>query len=529
MPEAPAADTGGAPQPSPHPSTAAVPSPIVAEPPAAQPDVSGAPATAPQPSTTILGSAPHDEPAALPAPNPHPESTATSVSDDDEPDDDEPDDEDTGDDTGDEDDDAEDDDTDEDADEDNDDADESTTADEPDDDTGDDAVEGDDEDEDTDSEPVHSSGSLREQRRRERAQRDRTVFGPETWGVSERHRTAALNEDRLGRFGLPILRTERELAEWLGIPLSRLRWYTHDRAADTTWHYIRYAVPKRNGGERVILAPKRELKALQRKVLSGILANVPAAPSAHGFVPGRSILTNARPHAGRQVVLKLDLKDFFPSVTFPRVRGLFIALGYSFSLASTLALLCTEYDREAFDRDGTRYYISIGPRHLVQGAPTSPALANLVTWRLDRRLGGLATKRGFTYTRYADDLTFSGDDLEAVHGVRSLAQRIVAEERFAVNPAKTRIARRAARQIVTGLVVNERVATPRELRRRLRAILHNARNGDLAAQNRAGRSHFRAYLQGLIAFVHAANPAHAARLRASLYRASAGTMGDSEP
>ncbi|HEX6123262.1 MAG TPA: reverse transcriptase family protein [Ktedonobacterales bacterium] len=358
-------------------------------------------------------------------------------------------------------------------------------------------------------------------RQQQRRMRDRAYFGEEVWGASARQRGATADAARLARYGLPVLRTEEELAAWLGIPLGRLRWYTHDRAAETTWHYVRYAVPKRGGGgERVILAPRRALKALQRKVLTGIAARVPVAGSTHGFVVGRSILTNARVHAGKRVVLRLDLKDFFPSVTYPRVRGLFIALGYPFAVAAALALLCTEYDRRPFERDGTRYYISVGPRHLVQGAPTSPALANLVAWRLDRRLGGLAANRGFTYTRYADDLTFSGEDAEAANRLRATAQRIIAAEQFTVNTAKTRIARRSARQLVTGLVVNEAPATPRALRRRLRAILHNAARTGLEAQNRDGHAHYAAHLQGLIAYVGAANPQHAATLRAALQRAT---------
>jgi RNA-directed DNA polymerase len=361
---------------------------------------------------------------------------------------------------------------------------------------------------------------------------DRLTFGEEQWGIGAAHRAAALDGARLARFDLPALATEADLAEWLGIPLPRLRWYTHERAADTTWHYVRYTIPKRSGGERVILAPKRELKQLQRKVLDDLLARVPVAPAAHGFVRGRSILSNARPHAERAAVLKLDLKDFFPSITAPRVRGLFIALGYPFSVAATLALLCTEYEREPFERDGARYYVSVGPRHLVQGAPTSPALANLAAWRLDRRLAGLAGKHGVTYTRYADDMTFSADDVEAVRTVRVVARRIIEEEHFAVNPAKTHLAQRSARQVVTGLVVNDRPAAPRELRRRLRATLHNASRTGLAAQNRDGRQSYAAHLRGQIAFVESANPQHAERLRAALRRALASDTasgGSAEP
>jgi retron-type reverse transcriptase len=347
---------------------------------------------------------------------------------------------------------------------------------------------------------------------------DRQYFGEEIWGVSTRHRSAVYDEARVRRFGLPKLRDERALADWLGLSLPRLRWFTHDQPADKTWHYVRYVIPKRNGGQRVILAPKRALKSLQRQVLAELVAKIPTAAAAHGFVQGRSITTNAGQHVGKRVVLGMDLKDFFPSITFQRVRGVFIAHGYSFSVASALALLCTEYDREPFDRNGEQFYISIGQRHLVQGAPTSPALANLVAWRLDRRLMGLAAKYAFSYTRYADDLTFSSENITAVGRLITNIKQIVADERFELNEAKTRVARRARRQIVTGLVVNDQVSTPRALRRRLRAILHNAQQSGLEPQQREQQRGGAAYVRGLVAFVNAVNPRHAAPLRAALQR-----------
>jgi retron-type reverse transcriptase len=351
---------------------------------------------------------------------------------------------------------------------------------------------------------------------RRRLKGDRRYFGEDLWGASTRQRAATFDEAKTRRFGLPALRDEGSVAAWLGLTLARLRWFTHDRPADATWHYVRYTVPKRSGGQRVILAPKREVKALQRRALSELVAKIPTAQAAHGFVSGRSITTNAQRHVGRLVVVSLDLKDFFPSITFPRVRGVFIAHGYSYAVASTLALLCTEYDRELFDRDGERLYISVGPRHLVQGAPTSPALANLVAWRLDRRLSGLALKYGFSYTRYADDLTFSGDDATVVGRLITNIKRIVADERFTLNDAKTHVTRRAQRQIVTGLVVNDQVAAPRQVRRRLRAILHNARR-DARQEDATSEASVRpvqgySSIRGLIAFVNAVNPQHAAPL-----------------
>src|SRR5215831_16329873 len=129
---------------------------------------------------------------------------------------------------------------------------------------GDDLAEGD--------EDETSVGPGQRPARRRRMKGDRRYFGEELWGTSTRQRSAVFDEEKLRRFGLPSLRDEREIAAWLDIPLPRLRWFTHDRAADTTWHYVRYTVPKRSGGQRVILAPKRELKALQRRALAELVA-----------------------------------------------------------------------------------------------------------------------------------------------------------------------------------------------------------------------------------------------------------------
>src|SRR5690242_10037963 len=190
------------------------------------------------------------------------------------------------------------------------------------------------------------------------------------------------------RFDLPDLHTEDELASWLGLPLSRLYWFTHDEPLDGVWHYRQFTIPKRNGDQRIILAPKHELKCLQRKVLRGMLDRVPAASVAHGFTTGRSIVTNAAPHVGRQIVINLDLQDFFPSITLCRVRALFLSFGYPFPVASRLTLLCTEYTREEAEASGL--FKAVGLRRLMPGAPTSPAISNIIAWRLDKRLQGLA-------------------------------------------------------------------------------------------------------------------------------------------
>jgi retron-type reverse transcriptase len=178
-----------------------------------------------------------------------------------------------------------------------------------------------------------------------------------------------------------------------------------------------------------------------------------------------------------------------------------------------LALLCTEPPRVEAELDGKVFHVALGDRVLPQGAPTSPAITNLVCRRLDRRLGGLAQSLGFTYTRYADDLTFSGEHRGKVGRLLKAVRDIVPEEGFVVREDKTRIMHRGRRQEVTGVSVNHAVAVPRAERRLLRAILRNAQKaGSLASQNRAQHAKFRQHLTGRIAWVAMVEPRHAAPL-----------------
>ena len=327
---------------------------------------------------------------------------------------------------------------------------------------------------------------------------------------------AQMDKAKLSRYDLPHLADHVALASWLGIPSNRLLWYQYRKRVDTVWHYYRFTIPKRQGGERVILAPKSELKGMQRQILAEILDRVPVHPQAHGFVNGRSIITNATPHIGQAYVLNLDLKDFFPTITYARVAGLFASLGYSANVARELALLCTTDDRQAKTRfvnnKRVTVYVGEGTNKLVQGAPTSPAISNLIARHLDARLHGLAQSMGFTYTRYADDLTFSGADKGKALRILDVAQRIIGDEGFVVNQAKTRLYPQSTRQIVTGIVVNEQLSTPRQMRRQVRAILHKAGYTGLAAQNRAGHDDFMAHMVGLMAHIHQVNPEQGQKL-----------------
>ncbi|WP_232627709.1 reverse transcriptase family protein [Methylobacterium sp. Leaf118] len=274
--------------------------------------------------------------------------------------------------------------------------------------------------------------------------------------------------------GLPALASPKALADAMGIGMGELRFLAYDRALTAVSHYRRFTIPKKAGGERLISAPMPRLKRAQYWVLDALLAHAPVHEAAQGFVPGRSILTNARAHVGRDVVVNLDLKDFFPTLDYRRVKGKFRGLGYAEPVATVLALLCTEPDVDAVEIDGQRLYAARGPRRLPQGAPTSPALTNLICTRLDQRLSGLGRSLGFTYTRYADDLTFSasGEAAGRVGPLLKYVGEIVASEGFTVHPDKTRVMRRGRHQEVTGLTVNEQVAVPRETLRRFRALLH---------------------------------------------------------
>ena len=279
---------------------------------------------------------------------------------------------------------------------------------------------------------------------------------------------------RLERQGLPKLETPEVLAQALGLSVRQLRGLCYARTVATRMNYVRFALPKKTGGLRLISAPLPRLKAAQHWVLEHLLEKLPVHEAAHGFRAGRSIVSNARPHVGAAVVVNLDLKDFFPTVVYPRVKGFFVKLGYSEASATALALLCTEPDVEEVELDGRRYFVAQGGRRLPQGAPTSPALTNLLCLRLDRRLKGAAGKLGFTYTRYADDLTFSlpkGGSADVGKLLR-LVRFVVRKEGFTPHPEKTRVLRRGGQQEVTGIVVNDKPGVDRETLRRFRALLH---------------------------------------------------------
>jgi RNA-directed DNA polymerase len=334
-----------------------------------------------------------------------------------------------------------------------------------------------------------------------------------------RIRDLLADDQQLRRYDLPIWRTEQDIAQALDVTVGRLRYYSIHRESERVCHYVTFAIPKRNGGRRLIMAPKQGLKAIQRSLLRQLVDRLPVSDHAHGFRQGRSIRSGAEPHVGKRAVLRMDLQDFFPSVTFGRVRGLLIALGYGYQVATTLAVLMTEAERQPVSLGGKKVYVPVGLRHCVQGAPTSPGICNSICLRLDRRLAGLARKYGCDYTRYADDLTFSGNSVEDLKTIRRLAKHICRTEGFVVHPEKTRIMRRGQRQTVTGVTVNDVVGLSRPERRQLRAALHQLRTRlsevESSVEPPAPATLTASQIAGKLAYLHMLNPAQAAALSKS--------------
>lgn len=330
-------------------------------------------------------------------------------------------------------------------------------------------------------------------------------------GLADRNSDA----EKLAKLGLPALSTPADVAAALGLTIPRLRWLAYHSDAAMVSHYIRFTIPKRSGGVRQLAAPHTYLATAQEWILANILEKIPTNPAAHGFVPGRSTLTNATPHLKKQILVNCDLTDFFPTITFGRVAGIFREIGYSPAVATILALVCTEAPRREVVYAGEKLHVASGRRALPQGACTSPALSNLAARRLDSRLTGIARKLGWEYTRYADDLTFSAvdDATKKIGYLLARVRHITQDEGFAVNEEKTHIQRRHMAQCVTGIVVNDRPGAGRENVRRIRAILHRAKQEGLAAQNCEKLPHFQAWLSGMIAYISMVEPEKGRKLR----------------
>jgi len=331
--------------------------------------------------------------------------------------------------------------------------------------------------------------------------------------------------DKVAKHRLPDVPHLDELARLLGMTRNELlRFVVRPAYSERTeGHYLIHRIPKKSGGERLLMVPLPMLKAVQRRLNEALVQHLPVHPAAHGFRRGRSVKTCAAPHAGRDVVISVDIADFFPTFTFRRVSGYFRHLGYGRGTAIALANLVTWRPGEYPIQDHGRWDCpSIPPpydqRHpqLPQGAPTSPGIANAICMGLDKRLAALAAKFGAQYTRYADDLTFSGGEelRRKARPFLKLVEKIIASEGLKPNRKKTRIMSKGRRQQVNGVVVNEQPNLSRTDFDQLKAILHNCIKHGPASQNRDNHPDFFAHLQGRVAHAMHIGPKRGAKLKA---------------
>lgn len=234
---------------------------------------------------------------------------------------------------------------------------------------------------------------------------------------------------------LPILENLDDLSQSLRLPKEVISKFSvnNDR------YYHRIEMKKKSGGIRHIESPLKELKAIQRWVLRYILDKLSPSVYAKGFVRNKSILDNAKPHEGNQYVLNLDLQDFFTNIQASHIYTLFKNIGYNNNIAFILTSFCTKGG------------------YLPQGAPTSPALSNLVCLRLDHRISTYCKKRALTYTRYADDLCISGNKILILQKASYLIKDIICDEGFTINVKKEKFLGPKVRREVTGLTVTPKI------------------------------------------------------------------------
>ncbi|MFW2487323.1 reverse transcriptase domain-containing protein [Clostridium chromiireducens] len=310
--------------------------------------------------------------------------------------------------------------------------------------------------------------------------------------------------ERLLSLGLPIIEDDKEISDLFEIEYTKLRFLAFHRDVVTLDHYHRYTIPKKKGGERNIAAPKSILKNVQRKILEKILSKIPVSHYAHGFLRGRSVVSGAKAHAIDEkhviiedsrisknidtersaqervpLLINIDIEDFFGTITFERVRGMFKSFGYSGYVSSLLAMLCTYCERMPIEVRGEIKYVKTSNRILPQGSPASPMITNIICGKLDKRLSGMALKNNCGYTRYADDMSFSFKqeiNKQELRNFIGLTSKIVMEEGFKINHKKTHFLRNNNRQCITGIVINNhKIGVPKKWIKTLRAAIYNSK------------------------------------------------------
>ncbi len=319
---------------------------------------------------------------------------------------------------------------------------------------------------------------------------------------------------------LPHVSTIIDLAYFLNISVNELLGYAYSQDPDnpryyikkkhllfnkTRWreynspHYRRYFIPKANGKMRMISAPKYRLKMIQKKILKEILQKSEVPDVCKGFCTGKSIVDNAKPHLKAESMIKLDLEDFFPSLSFLHVYKVFLGFGYGRPVAGLLACLCTDVFRKK--------------RYAPQGAPTSPMIANLYAKNLDARLNAFWTKMGFVYTRYADDIAISTK--QTIHNLDKMVYYslgIITDEELKPNLEKIKYYRKGHKKRITGIVVNDELNPDRQWCMKLRAQIHQFNENKEGLQKEEKERELNE-IQGKIAFLHMVNPQKAQKFK----------------
>lgn len=289
----------------------------------------------------------------------------------------------------------------------------------------------------------------------------------------------------LYKMDLPIIYDQKHLSSLTGYDVGYLLKATNSDGPC----YRSYEIPKRDGSSRRIDEPLPDLKSVQRWILDNILSKVQISTHSQAYSPGSSILKNAEPHCCSQKILSLDITNFFGTINYPRVFSLFSRLGYNRVVTTTLSNLVTLENV------------------LPQGAPTSPAISNIVALKIDSRLSGFSKKFNLNYTRYADDITFSGNF--SAGAVITFVRKVIEEEGFRLNEKKTRVMGPHQSQEVTGIVTNKILQAPRKLRRELRQIAYYIDTyglDDHLFQTQENRANYISHILGLASHVLNINP-----------------------
>ena len=274
---------------------------------------------------------------------------------------------------------------------------------------------------------------------------------------------------------LPVIFDRQHLSLLLGLDEQ----YLNSVVYGADCHYRTFYIRKKSGGVRELSAPHYTLKYVQDWIYQNILKNIKVNYCAHGFRPKKSILTNAKVHVNNRFLLKIDMKDFFPSIDINKVVNIFRSLGYSNHVSFYLASICCVNG------------------HLPQGAPTSPALSNIIARHMDNRILGLCKKMNYRYSRYADDIAISGDNIESWFA--DYVKKIIVECGFEVNDAKVKLYNGNGAKILTGVsLANNRIRLPRDYRRSLQMALYCIRHYGLYDHLRRKKINHPGYLASLL-------------------------------